>query len=187
MAADEKSFFERWSQRKQAAREQPTQNPEPPREASPACQQSDTPKDEKTPAEGTPPLPPIENLTADSDYTVFMREGVPEELRQRALRKLWLTDTIFTAPDVLDIYALDYANAPSFPAGVKTLFQVGVGMVDQNEPSEQAGAARQLSQEGPDAVAGDATLDGDRETESQPAKTENQDTGPEAEDENKPV
>jgi hypothetical protein len=28
-------------------------------------------------------------LTAQSDFTVFMREDVPEEMRQAALRKLW--------------------------------------------------------------------------------------------------
>src|SRR5262245_42029757 len=29
-------------------------------------------------------------LTAESDFTVFMRKGVPEELRRAALRRLWI-------------------------------------------------------------------------------------------------
>ena len=37
-------------------------------------------------------LPPIESLGADSDYTVFLRKGVPEALRIAALRKAWASD-----------------------------------------------------------------------------------------------
>jgi hypothetical protein len=32
----------------------------------------------------------ITALTIDSDFTVFMRKGVPEEARQAALRRLWV-------------------------------------------------------------------------------------------------
>ena len=37
-------------------------------------------------------LPPIESLGADSDYTVFLKKGVPEALRIAALRKAWVSD-----------------------------------------------------------------------------------------------
>src|SRR3546814_8421057 len=38
------------------------------------------------------PLPSLENLTAESDLTAFLREGVPESLKKAALRKMWLLD-----------------------------------------------------------------------------------------------
>ncbi len=37
-------------------------------------------------------LPPIESLGPTSDYTVFLRKGVPEALRVAALRKAWASD-----------------------------------------------------------------------------------------------
>src|SRR3546814_5093193 len=38
------------------------------------------------------PLPSLENPTAESDLTAFLREGVPESLKKAALRKMWLLD-----------------------------------------------------------------------------------------------
>src|SRR3546814_13556309 len=38
------------------------------------------------------PLPSLENLTAESDLTAFIREGVPESLKKAALRKMWLLE-----------------------------------------------------------------------------------------------
>jgi hypothetical protein len=59
-------------------------------------------------------LPPIESLGPDSDYTVFLRKGVPEALRQAALRKAWMSDAFireFRSP------AIDYGwdfTAPEY-------------------------------------------------------------------------
>lgn len=54
-------------------------------------------------------LPDIESLDKDSDYTVFMRDGVPEALRQKALRKLWLSDPVLANLDGLNDYDDDFA------------------------------------------------------------------------------
>jgi hypothetical protein len=37
-------------------------------------------------------LPPLESLGPDSDFTVFLKKGVPEALRIAALRKAWALD-----------------------------------------------------------------------------------------------
>jgi hypothetical protein len=37
-------------------------------------------------------LPPLESLGPDSDYTAFLRKGVPEALKLAALRKAWMSD-----------------------------------------------------------------------------------------------
>ena len=37
-------------------------------------------------------LPPLESLGPDSDYTVFLKQGVPEALKLAALRKAWMSD-----------------------------------------------------------------------------------------------
>jgi hypothetical protein len=37
-------------------------------------------------------LPPIEAIDAHTDVTVFLRSGVPDELRRAALRRAWTVD-----------------------------------------------------------------------------------------------
>ena len=56
-----------------------------------------------------PELPPLDSLSADSDYSAFMGKGVPADLRQKALRKLFHSDK-FNVRDGLDDYDLDFSN-----------------------------------------------------------------------------
>ncbi len=53
-------------------------------------------------------LPSVGSLGADSDYTVFMREGVPDALRLQALSKLWRSHPVIAAGDDLTDYGDDY-------------------------------------------------------------------------------
>lgn len=57
-------------------------------------------------AEEIAALPAIESLDAQSDFTVFLRRGVPAALKSAALRRLWVTD-----PAIRDFVgeARDYA------------------------------------------------------------------------------
>jgi hypothetical protein len=78
-----------------------------------------------------------------------MRVEVPEDLRQKALRKLWASDPVLSAPEILDMHNLDYNNVPTFPQGLKSLFRVGQGMLDALEAEEaekQAAAAKPESE-----------------------------------------
>ncbi len=54
-----------------------------------------------------PDLPTIESLDTSSDFSVFMQQGVPEELRKLALRKLWRISP--GEIDGLDDYDEDYS------------------------------------------------------------------------------
>ena len=56
----------------------------------------------------SPSLPSVGSLGADSDYTVFMQEGVPEALRVQALRKLWRSHPVIAAGDDLTDYGDDH-------------------------------------------------------------------------------
>jgi Protein of unknown function (DUF3306) len=53
---------------------------------------------------------PIETLTAQSDYTMFLKPNVPAEMQRRALRKLWLSDPIFAYRDGLNNWDEDYTR-----------------------------------------------------------------------------
>ena len=69
------------------------------------------------------PLPPVESLTFDSDFTAFMRAGVDPDVKRAALRKL-LRDARFNVMDGLDVYIDDYSKPdPIDPAIVRTLMQ----------------------------------------------------------------
>ncbi len=64
---------------------------------------------EDAPAGEDAALPPIDSLDKDSDYTPFLKEGVPEKLARVAMRKLWRSDPIFGFRDGLDDYDEDYS------------------------------------------------------------------------------
>lgn len=67
-----------------------------------------------------PPLPTmadVQELTPSSDYQSFMRQGVPGEVRNAAMKKLF-TDPHFNVMDGLDIYIGDYNTPDPLPAGM---------------------------------------------------------------------
>jgi len=53
-------------------------------------------------------LPAVDTLTAESDFTRFMADGVPELLRKAALRKLWRSSPVFAVLDGLNDYDEDF-------------------------------------------------------------------------------
>ena len=127
---EREGFLGRWSARKQAARTA-APSPEPAPEALPRE------------AEPPPELPDPETLGREDDFSVFLKEGVPEALRRKALRRLWRLDPVFGHLDGLNDYDLDYTDAATVVANLKTLYQVGKGMVQpeaEEEPSEPESA-----------------------------------------------
>jgi hypothetical protein len=85
------SILRRWSRRKQEA----AQETRAAEQAAPIDIEDSlgTAVPIETEAESSPALtdadmPPIESLDEDSDYSAFMSEGVSDELRNLALRKL---------------------------------------------------------------------------------------------------
>jgi hypothetical protein len=78
-------------------------------------------------------LPPIESLTADSDITPFMKNGVPEFIKQRALRKMWRITPLFGFRDGLDDYDEDFNVIDKLiPAGTGN-YKVGRGFLSEEE------------------------------------------------------
>lgn len=123
--AERSDFLTRWSRLKRQARKAR------PLDAAP----------EEAVAPPPEALPSVETLTAESDYAVFMRPGVPETARNAALQKLWRSDPVFANLDGLVEYGEDYAAAFKSTAAVRTVYQVLKGMPD-NEAPATAGAAQ---------------------------------------------
>ena len=118
-------FLARWSHRKQEARQ-----PDP---------KQDAPGGESVESSGSPPpqgdddapefdlssLPTLEELTGSTDISVFLRKGVPEQLRNAALRQSWALD-----PAIRNYVnpALEYAYDWNAPGGVPGGGELGAGV-----------------------------------------------------------
>jgi hypothetical protein len=115
-----KSFLSRWSQRKQEAKQ-------PERDAPADADGPSAPVAESKaePEFDLSSLPKLEDLTATTDITAFLRKGVPESLRNAALRKSWALD-----PAIRNYVnpALDYAYDWNTPGGVPGSSEIGAGM-----------------------------------------------------------
>jgi len=121
----DKGFLARWSQRKQEAKQ-----PEPAQAESAAetGESSGLPApqgDDATPEFDLSTLPKLEELTASTDITAFLRKGVPEHLRNAALQKSWALD-----PAIRNYVnpALEYAYDWNTPGGVPGGGELGAGV-----------------------------------------------------------
>jgi len=129
MSQDEKDhgegFLSRWSQRKQEAK-LPAAEDTAAKPAEQEAKASPAPVAE-TDAEAEfdlSSLPKLEDLTETTDITGFLRKGVPESLRNAALRKSWALD-----PAIRNYVnpALDYAYDWNTPGGVPGNSEIAAG------------------------------------------------------------
>lgn len=115
----ERFSLRRWAQRKlDAARAEPALSA-PATPAVPAAATSAAPAvpASSQAAAEAPPLPPVESLTIDSDFTLFMHPHVDAVVRRAALKQLF-RDPRFNAMDGLDTYIDDYTKADPIPESV---------------------------------------------------------------------
>jgi hypothetical protein len=136
-------FLGRWSRRKQEVREgkpvaeppmpspsvatSPAQSaaPSPVPSAPGAVSPSVTPPAPSVPAQAAAPIaeapvPTLEDaqaLTPASDFKAFVARGVPPEVRNVAMKKLF-ADPHFNVMDGLDIYVGDYTQPDPLPPGM---------------------------------------------------------------------
>ena len=118
---EDKSFLARWSQRKQEAKQ-----PERDARVADAKAVAEPGTEAESPEEfDLASLPKLEDLTPTTDITAFLRKGVPEHLRNAALRKSWALD-----PAIRNYVnpALDYAYDWNTPGGVPGSSEIGAGV-----------------------------------------------------------
>ena len=104
MTQDREAFLDRWSRLK---REQAAEKPvaaDPAKAAKAAEAKEDAP----------PPLPPVEQLKPDSDFTPFMNPKVDPETRRAALKRLF-ADAHYNVPDPFEAYSEDYSKSEPIP------------------------------------------------------------------------
>ena len=134
MNEEKEAFLDRWSRLK---REQPAEEPAPPAQNK-----------EEPPA----PLPPVAQLTPESDFRPFMDPKVDLETRRSALKKLF-ADAHFNAPDPFEAYSEDYTGGEPIPMEMlKRLNQARKLLFEEEAKSAQAPADQPGS---PQAAADD--------------------------------
>jgi hypothetical protein len=67
-------------------------------------------------------LPPLDGLSFESDFRVFMHAKVDEGIRRAALKKLF-SDPRFNVMDGLDVYIDDYTKEDPIPPGMLAKLQ----------------------------------------------------------------
>ncbi len=109
-------------------------------------------------------LPDPDTLEPGDDFKVFMKEVVPERLRRRALKKLWLSNPLLANVDGLVDYGEDFTDAAVGAGFVETTYQVGKGMLKHIE--ELALKEQEKQNDKPPEVADDELLaEASRETD----------------------
>jgi hypothetical protein len=96
-------------------------------------------------------------LDFNSDFVQFMRNQVPDNVRSRALRQLWLSSVVISRPDDLDDYLEDFSEeAMGQPVELaRSAYQVGRGFASKHpgaaptERSRESEAAESLDQKAP--------------------------------------
>jgi hypothetical protein len=163
---DDDGFLARWSRRKRTDRN--VAGAQRRGSAAPVATARMTPGDQAIPAVGNaasaPPtvtsngkpaidreteqeaalrdLPPLETLTKDSDFARFLKDGVPDALKQQALRQLWRLDPQFAAIDPFTEYGGDYTVVIPIDPIKDTIHRAGLGYLTPEELAEQRGEAK---------------------------------------------
>jgi hypothetical protein len=120
------NFISRWSKRKHAAKREDVATAKViPARADVVPARADVvpaPADVVPAKAGTQPpveakpLPPLESLTPESDFTAFMGSDVDPGLRRAALKTLF-KDPRFNVMDGMDVYIDDYSKFEPIPEG----------------------------------------------------------------------
>ena len=122
-----------WSRRKAAVEAEETADHEASVRAE--VEEKRSALEEKTDAEILEELnlPDPDNLQPGDDFSAFLKAAVPERLRRRALRKLWLSNPLLANVDGLVDYGEDFTDSAMVVEAMQTTYRVGKGMLKHVE------------------------------------------------------
>ena len=163
--SEERLSLQRWSRRKLDAT-RAEQQVSPPASAHAPTVVEPVPARTALPAVPEP-LPPVETLTPESDFTAFFqRQGKVDEALKRAALKQLLRDPRFNVMDGLDIYVGDYTQSIPIPDHVlKRLVQAQAIF---NPPKTMVNAEGHVVDVPPEVEAAAAEPTGLEHTPSEP-------------------
>jgi hypothetical protein len=104
-------------------------------------------------------LPNPDEMKMGDDFSAFMSKVVPDRLRRRALRRLWLANPALANLDGLLDYGEDFTDSATVIENMQTAYQVGKGMTEhvlemvrQAEEQAKEEAAQRLAAEQADGL-----------------------------------
>lgn len=113
----------------------------------------------------------FDDLDFESDYQQFMKDDVPEDVRHKALRRLWVSNPVLANMDGLDDYCEDYTDAAVVPIGpLKTAYKIGRGFLSDEEVAEWEALGR--ADNATVALADEGQASGDAGNGADPAQDE---------------
>lgn len=145
----DRGFLSRWSQRKQAARLQGdvdreqaprdgvTEEPVDGEPEGVAGQEKPTREEIAEANQAAAEAVDLETLGFDSDFSLFLKDGVSTQLKNAALRKLWRSNPVLACVDGLNDYDDDYRTVETFADGIRSSWQVGKGYSWMSEVEEK--------------------------------------------------
>ncbi len=96
-------------------------------------------------------LPDPDTLQPGDDFRSFMAKAVPDRLRRRALRRLWLSNPALANLDGLIDYGEDFTDSATVIENMQTAYQVGKGMTAHVEEMARQAEAEAKAAEQPEA------------------------------------
>ena len=127
MAQEKENFLGRWSRLKREHDEQPV-------------------PETKATQDQPPQLPPVEELTAESEFSGFMHPKVADVLRRQALKKLF-SDPHFNIPDPYEAYSGDWTGGEAIPEAMMATLNQARTLLFSEKEKEQAQAADEAKAE----------------------------------------
>ena len=108
-----------------------------------------------------------EKIEDEAGLEAFMETGLPDRLRQMALRRMWRLNPLFRFADEMVEYGENYTDAATVIDGMTTAYQVGKGYLQKaldamdNEEGVTEGDGLSVSINGPATQSTAGTLDND--------------------------
>jgi len=114
-------------------------------------------------------MPPLDSLSAESDFSAFLSPRVSESLRRLALRKLFHGDS-FNVCDGLDDYAEDFTRFSGLGSVVTADMRHQLQRLLDDEEPEADAVLQTETEETPAAVAGPEAIADDGLAAVQPSQ-----------------
>lgn len=151
MAEDKEGFLSRWSKRKQAQLSNPDVDPDEEASAADLVEIDEEQLEaERTEAEencAVAEAVDLEKVEYGFDFSIFMKRGVPDLLRKKALQKFFNSNPVLANLDGLNDYDEDYNNPLHMV--YKSTWDVARGFLTENEKLLQQATGRLTQDEPP--------------------------------------
>ena len=119
----------------------------------------------------------IESLTYESDFSIFLKMGVPKLLRKQAMRKLWSSSPVLANLDGLNDYDEDFAN-PALNV-FRSNWQVGRGFLSEEDRKPKSERVAEIEEPAEDDLTLPDTTEGS-EAKDEMVETTAPETSPDA-------